>query len=347
MQMVRTSLLYCSYVFLVSPFIAFAQTTYLDLKPIPLNLGDTPFYLTRVVDARQNTNCIGEVTRQENGQAVCLKFSKGLETTFYNQIAPSLPKNDSGKLEMVIKVVELVVQEQLIKDKKKWITGLQMEIYHIKNGLETNLFRSSSKTEITGFKQEINFAEEIQFVIKDCLSKFIRDKAVRDYANQIFPEKPNPNRYHTRLLVNQSVGLNAKTLSFIINLYRITDTGKWVIPLSTSFDLFKIHGKGYRFYVDEGSTISFAAPGISAYRKLSTHWWINFKGQVPVGIEKEVTLTDSRHHFVFGFGLSQSIIMIPPEKAGFTFGLGSYQRILKSEVYPWDLGLVFELGLKF
>lgn len=345
--MVRTSLLYCLCFFLVSPFTAIAQTTYLDLNPSPLNLGDTPFYLTRVVDARQNVDCLGKVTAVENEQAVCLKFSKGLETTFYNHIAPSLPENDSGKLALVIKVVELLVSEQAVKNKKKWITTLQLDIYHLKNGVETNPFRSSSKTEKTGNKQEVNFAEEVHFVIRDCLSKFTRDKAVRSYASQIFPEKTNPNRYNTRLLVNQSVGLNAKTLSFIINLYRITDTSKWVIPLSTSFDFFKIHGKSYRFNVDESSTISFAAPGISAYRKLSTHWWINFKGQVPLGIEKEVTLTDSRHHFVFGFGLSQSLILIPPEKAGITFGLGTYQRLLKSEIYPWDLGLVFELGLKF
>lgn len=163
MQMVRTSLLYCSYVFLVSPFTSFAQTTYLDLKPNPLNLGDTPFYLTRVVDARQYADCIGKVTIADNEQTVCLKFSKGLETTLYNHIAPSLPKNDSGKLAMVIKVVELFVTEQVVHNKKKWITGLELEIYHIKNGLETNLFKSSSKTEITGVKPEDNFAGEIHF----------------------------------------------------------------------------------------------------------------------------------------------------------------------------------------
>lgn len=323
-----------------------SQSLFIELNPKHLKFSDNRFYLTEVVDVRKNKDCIGQVLNKEKDPVICLDFKLGLELAIMYYLKPALPAG-TDKIPITIKVADLWVNQHVSNNKSTVVTFVQLEVYHMEDGTESKFFQTSLQKENKEDNPEINFGTEIEIILRDCLIKLKHDPTVEDFTNKIIQPIIQPYKFTHRLTLARSIGLDAKSYSIQYYGYQYYPLHDWVFPIAFSTDFFSIQGNHSKHLIFEGSKIAFASPGISAFKNLSPYWWLNLRGQVPIGSEKAVLWQGTNNNFVIGLSLSQSLMMIPVEQAGFTFGIGAYQRILKSQIYPWDLGITIDVGVKF
>ena len=67
-----------------------------------------------------------------------------------------------------------------------------------------------------------------------------------------------------------------------------------------------------------------------------------------MGNERLIDLDLNRkERFLIGTSPSQSLYFIPDNKYGIVVGLGLYEKLLTSKVYPFDIGIIASVGVKF
>lgn len=92
--------------------------------------------------------------------------------------------------------------------------------------------------------------------------------------------------------------------------------------------------------------------GMSGFRNIKDDFYLSLGLQLPLGWERfrydTESVQDKKHtHLMLGVGLEERIFYLSPRHTGLILGIGSYQRLMSSRLYTFDIGLTFEVGIKF
>lgn len=92
--------------------------------------------------------------------------------------------------------------------------------------------------------------------------------------------------------------------------------------------------------------------GLSGFRNLKDDFYLSLGLQLPIGWERYrydyETTADRKHtHMLVGLGFEERVFYMTPNKSGLILGVGCYQRLMSSKLYRFDVGLTFEVGIKF
>ena len=89
-------------------------------------------------------------------------------------------------------------------------------------------------------------------------------------------------------------------------------------------------------------------PGFSSIRKINKYLYFDFAMQFPIGTEELTSFDGSKDsYFIYGIAPYQRFLFVPKRNIGVTLGIGFYEKLLDSKVYANDLGVRFDLGIKF
>lgn len=156
------------------------------------------------------------------------------------------------------------------------------------------------------------------------------------------------NKWINLITYSQRYGLHADGWSVQYYGYNLRNTSKWSIPILFTIEGFTIHTDYFSQFDYQSVNMSYFMAGISPFYKLNDNFFLNLSANIIFG---EETLTDfyatESSNTFFGFSPSQGIYFIPKSKVGITLGLSVYEKLLSSEVYKNDIGIKFEIGIKF
>jgi len=147
---------------------------------------------------------------------------------------------------------------------------------------------------------------------------------------------------------SQRYGIHAKGWSVQYYGYNVTNKTKWSFPLQFGIEIFDIYIDYFSRFNYQMAEMSYFLAGISPFYRLNDNFFLNLGINIVFGEEK---LTDfyggESSDIFFGLSPSQGIHFIPTSKVGLTLGVSVYEKLLTSEVFKNDIGLEFELGIKF
>ncbi|WP_010662287.1 hypothetical protein [Marinilabilia salmonicolor] len=147
---------------------------------------------------------------------------------------------------------------------------------------------------------------------------------------------------------SQRIGANATGWGVDYYGYNLTSRSRWVLPLVVGIEGFDIRPDYFNksgYYMAEMSYMTF---GISPLYHLGDKFYLNLGVRLIYGEEELTDFSgDVSSNIFFGLNPSQGIVFIPESKFGVTLGIGIYEKVLSSNVYNNDVGVTFQLGIKF
>jgi len=147
---------------------------------------------------------------------------------------------------------------------------------------------------------------------------------------------------------SQRYGIHASGWAIQYYGYILHNGSKWIIPCYFGLENFDFNSEYISQFDYQSVNMSYYLVGISPFRKLNDHIFLNLGLQLIVGTEDLMDSYGSQSvNSLFGFAPSQGIYFIPKSDFGLTIGLGIYEKILNSRVYKNDLGVKIEIGVKF
>ena len=156
-----------------------------------------------------------------------------------------------------------------------------------------------------------------------------------------------PNWKHLALF-QKTAGIHAD--GFKIKYLRNTkSTWKgWLVPLSIGLGRSNIHSDRIvkADYFD--ANINTFYLGYTGFKEVRNNLYLNLSLNLSVGSERLIDLgLNRKERFLIGTSPSQSLYFIPDNKYGIVVGLGLYEKLLTSKVYPFDIGIIASVGVKF
>ncbi|PRZ01866.1 hypothetical protein BY457_102274 [Marinilabilia salmonicolor] len=144
------------------------------------------------------------------------------------------------------------------------------------------------------------------------------------------------------------IGVNATGWGVDYYGYNLTGSSRWGLPLVVGiegFDLRPDYFDKTGYYQAEMSYMTF---GVSPFYRLGDKFYLQLGVRLIYGEEELTDFSgDVSSNMFFGLNPSQGIVFIPESKAGVTLGIGIYEKVLSSDVYNNDVGVTFQLGIKF
>lgn len=156
------------------------------------------------------------------------------------------------------------------------------------------------------------------------------------------------NKWVNMITYSHRYGVHAEGWSVQYYGYNLRNTSKWTMPILFAVEGFTIHSDYFAQAGYQSVNMSYFLVGLSPFYQLEDNFYLNLGVNIIFGKESLVSYYGvGSYNTVFGFSPSQGIYFIPKSKMGLTLGLSLYEKILSSEVYKNDLGIKFELGVKF
>lgn len=143
-------------------------------------------------------------------------------------------------------------------------------------------------------------------------------------------------------------GVNATGWAIQYYGYILQNGSKWIIPCYFGLENFDLNSEYISQFDYQSVNMSYYLVGISPFKKLNDHLYLNLGFQLILGTEDLIDNYGYQStHSIFGIAPSQGLYFIPKSAFGITIGLGIYEKIINSEVYKNDLGIKIEIGVKF
>lgn len=343
------------------PFFLTAQKKEITLQYEILDIPNPNIYIESVVDGRINQKFIGVVFHREKRDSIELK---GGITSINNYLKFNLPR-DTNKIPIVILVTDISIFEYKteVSDSIKAKVALifyQGDISNLNKKYETEVFLSKENNDgLKGFER----------ILRDCIGKCFTDFIYSNssvYQSQSGQRKINqPNQYTARtkdnpvsltskknknsyfLTYTNMQGVTAKGFSISFYSFRNRDSANWVFPIQLSIESMNIRSDFFRKTGYYSAKLNYYMPGISVIRKFNKYLFFNMGIEVAVGSEvlKKFGYEES-YNEIFGVSLSQKLSLVL-NSYNLVFGIGFYERKLSSLVYPFDIGVKFEVGMTF
>lgn len=191
---------------------------------------------------------------------------------------------------------------------------------------------------------EMQHTENRQKAPGDSLSRENNETVVIDTSKYVEVTQ----RWVNLVTYSQRYGVHAKGWSVNYYGFLLRNTAKWMVPVA-----FGVEGSDInQDYFDRSGysylKMSYMSAGISPFYKLNENVFLNLGAQLLFG-EEELQDFSGRvsSHTIVGIAPSQGIYFMPRSKFGFVAGISVYEKLLSSKVYKNDIGVKFEIGLKF
>ncbi|MEA4974421.1 MAG: hypothetical protein VB046_01655 [Paludibacter sp.] len=205
----------------------------------------------------------------------------------------------------------------------------------IKNNREIETF--SAKYEISRLQYDYKTAIENKHAVEDkvvVIDTTLYTKETTQWINL--------------LTYSPAFGINARGWSLHYRGFQSHTNNKWSIPITFVMDFQTLddellYQSGYA-----GISMLYYQAGISPIRKLNDYFFLNLGANLIYGFEKLIT---SNYHqtesTLFGIATQQGLLIIPKSRFGICLGISVYQKLMTSKVYRNDLGIKFDVGIKF
>jgi hypothetical protein len=335
----------------------------IELKNESTDITLKDFYISAVIDGRQNKDNIGFALVGKFNKKVIVDLEEGLAKSVYDYFTKSY-SFDSNSTPVVLKIVQLNISEDRGLSTNKGIAKVQIEFYKSTNGQFGKVFESEAFIKQANIDVKSGHEKLIRSVLATCIEDFNNSNwklVTPDFkeAEVVFAEKTEISepqfsdknqeeiQYNNVFSFNPSFGIYAA--GWGLTYYRFSNIEKsdWIIPFMLSIESFYLNTAttGYTGY--QKAKLNFSMPGISAFKKLAGGAYVNLTLLIPVGHETLTSEGRESENFFIGVASSQGILFIPKSNSGITIGFGIYQRLLTSKVYKKDFGVRAEIGLKF
>ncbi|SHF99104.1 hypothetical protein SAMN05444274_11722 [Mariniphaga anaerophila] len=188
--------------------------------------------------------------------------------------------------------------------------------------------------------------------VSDDVTPAFRDSLPASETTTVFVDTTRyvkeTQRWINMITYSQRLGVNATGWSVQYYGYHFRSSLRWYIPIvfgieSMTIDQEYFDRSGYQYL-----NMNYFNAGISPFYKLNDVFYLNLGAQIIFGEEElqDYRGQESDRSF-FGIAPSQGIYFIPKSKFGVTVGISAYEKLMTSKVYKSDIGLKFELGIKF
>ncbi|MEM9363770.1 MAG: hypothetical protein AAGA43_14115 [Bacteroidota bacterium] len=343
--------------------ILYAQKS-MSLRTIPFNpQGHEKVYVESVLDKRK-VKSLG-IHKNLNGEETELFLKEGAEAAIESFYAHSL-KKDSLKEPIYIELHALNVQES----KRRMNNGIvQIARAHI----ELSFFKMEgqqlkkiytikhNEDEVFGLYEKVELYDthekRIRAALEYCMHYFLKNykkvKAVVSNTDFI------PPRENEKIVNKLGEWFNLVTIKgmgsryfqgYGISYTGFVDSEKGLIrPYEASFEVsWAREGVAEENGFEEVNSYVFRPELYFFYKRLFQGVYASMSMNVPLGFELLEDLSgDNTFNFVIGIGASQGLRFIPWQKGGLVFGVDFFQQFETSEVYRFDLGVEFVLGINF
>jgi hypothetical protein len=350
--------------FVIFNSFCYSQEKVIELKNEPVEIEINDFYISVVIDGRQNQENIGFVQTGIFNKKVKADLVGGVESSIYQYLKTSF-SFDTNKIPIVVKIIYLNISEKTAFSNEIGRAEIKLEFYKVAGGKLGKIYESEAFVEEPGMDVTKGHEKRIRSVLKTCINSFnnsdwksinpefeemesvIADEA--DKTETSFSEiNQETGRWNSLLTFNKTFGINATGWGLSYYGYTKNEKSDWIIPWVVSIESFTINTDYFSQFDYQEAKLNYWMPGISAFKKLNDNFYASFTFLIPIGNE---TLTDfngnETDNFLIGLAPTQGIYFIPKSNFGFTFGVGIYERLLTSEVYKSDFGFKVEVGIKF
>ncbi|MDP4277846.1 MAG: hypothetical protein Q8914_09465 [Bacteroidota bacterium] len=152
------------------------------------------------------------------------------------------------------------------------------------------------------------------------------------------------------LTFNQSIGFVESRSNLTYSGYFQTKN-TWTIPINVRFSSSKSYNEAaLDDHYDANTWKKYVMDlGLSGFRNLKDDFYLSLGMQLPVGWERYSYADESKRHthLLAGVGTEERIFYMSPNKVGLILGVGLYQQLMSSRLYTVDMGLNFDVGIKF
>lgn len=344
--------------------VAYSQEKWIELKHEAVKTETNGFYISGVIDGRQNRDSIGFVQTGLADKSVSAHLYGGLENSLFNYLKNAYPR-DTSQTPIVIIVKHLSISETSAFTLEKARAEIKLEFYKTSNGKLGKVYATEYFVEKQSADVSRGHEKRIKTVLDTCIERFnesdwktvqpefkARDRvepADVDTTEADGSETVREDSVTNSLLTfHMAFGMNASGWS--LSYYRFVNkkTSNWIIPWMVSIEAFTINPEIFQKTNYYEARLSYWMPGVSAFKRLSDRLYLNLTLLIPVGRESLTTFYGNvRQNFLFGFAPAQGLYFIPKSNRGLTFGIGVFERVLSSEVYSTDIGFKAEVGFKF
>lgn len=346
------------------PFGIFAQTKKIEFSYEPLKVMSNDIYVDSVIDSRADKSLIGFASYDNlKGK---INFKNGAAKAFLKYLRFNFP-NSYGNFPIVVEIKDLYVTKTKTDYFDSIKTDLSLVIhYPYKDG--DSIYAqypctvySSVKT-VKGFndiEKVIRESMEIAFkgfivnnikLIYDYKSKFKNTQEdspskVRDIVDpsiSLNSEQKSHKNYSTAVGLAPSRGATSMGVSLsIYSFVNQKEDQKILLPMVVNIDYLMVTDYFVRQYGYSNAKFSYYKLGVNPLLRIYKKLYFSFAGQFVFGFDSMGG--DTR--LVVGLNLGQGFYYFPNK--GFYCGFGIYEYGSSSRVYPFDLGLKLELGVKF
>jgi hypothetical protein len=187
-------------------------------------------------------------------------------------------------------------------------------------------------------------------------TKRVQDSLRRvEFENQLIKE--NDIRYRLKWVnwvkFSQSIGFIESNSILSYSGYLATKQ-TWTLPITLKLSSARRYNEAALMtgYQADGWKKYLLDLGMSGFRNLKNDFYLSLGGQLPLGWERYrltgETSADRKHtHLIAGIGAEERVFYMSPNKVGLVLGVGFYQGLMTSRLYHFDMGLTFEVGVKF
>ena len=122
-----------------------------------------------------------------------------------------------------------------------------------------------------------------------------------------------------------------------------------MFPLVLTLERFSIRPEYQLNRLFGLAEMSYAMPGLTAFRSLSGPFHLGLSLMVPFGEESLVSLSTGQvlERGFWGLNTGQGIYILPTNNVGLALGVRCFQWFSTSRIYNRDFGLRVEVGIKF
>lgn len=344
------------------PFGIFAQTKKIEFSYEPLKVMSNDIYVDSVIDSRADKSLIGFASYDNlKGK---INFKNGAAKAFLKYLRFNFP-NSYGNLPVVVEIKDLYVTKTKTDYFDSIKTNLNLVIHY---KVDDSIYAQypcevfSSINAINGFKDiEKVIRESIEIAFKGFIVENL--KLIYDYKDKhknIQEEMPSSSgtiidpsidlninqkpskKIYTAIGLTPSIGVTSVGVSLSIYSFKSADEDKKILfPTAVNIDYFFVTDYFVRQYGYSNAKFSYYKLGVNPLLRIYKKLYFSFAGQFVFGFDSMGG--DTR--LVVGLNLGQGFYYFPNK--GFYCGFGIYEYGSSSRVYPFDLGMKLELGVKF
>lgn len=355
-----------------------AQGHVIDLKEASTSLAYTDFYISKVVDAREQSGPVGQVFKGITNRTVTAWLMPDLSTALSAYLLPQFqPGRQAVPIELHVKHLE--VAEKIVLPIETGFIDMALYFYAT-DSLGPKLLYANYYRAQKSVKHDVTYthAANVRQALHSCIEQFSQSNWQAVWRGEETFEQPTahpftaevpgeaaaadsalvndhllidlrPDQYAIRSIMSVVGQRSFNSHSLGLNYMVYQDFGKrWLFPVMLSVSRMVIAPALLESTPYTEIDLRLFQPGLSAMYQLMPGLMFYNHLQLPMG--RESLRNDlsgfERSRFLIGLIHSHGLLY-SPWKQGFTAGIGVVQRYYDSDVYRRDTGLRITLGYLF